>query len=110
MKTLIVNGNFDYNLLVKFVDSIEKLENGEILEIFLDSNGGSRDIFEYMLYTINSNPERFKIVTGYKIYSAAFNLLMFAKCEKYICKSTRGMTHLSLREVTLNSNKTATYQ
>src|ERR1700712_4304137 len=94
-------GLFDKDNFKKFLDF--KNDKNSSITIFIDSGGGSICIMESMIYLVNQEPEKFKVVVMGGVYSAAFVFLLSVKCERVILDSSKGMFHLSSYDVKIDS-------
>lgn len=101
-------GEFNEDLLNRFVQFVNT-NKGIEKNIYLDSNGGKVFVMEIILDIINRNPDEFKIFAVEEIGSSAFILFLHVKCKRKLGMLTRGMYHLTSREIRLNSNGKGTY-
>ena len=73
------------------------------IEILLNSNGGETEHSSAIIHMINERKGKIKITAYGRIYSAAFELYVLAKCEKKILPDTMGMYHRATTEINMTS-------
>ena len=106
-KQFVLHEDINKETFMDFTGFINKGE--EKIDIHLCSPGGQLQYLYSFLHIINSNPERFRIITTGLVGSTAFDLLLYAKCEKIIGKYTRGMAHLSTIDIKVTSSNSTVY-
>lgn len=94
-------------MLEKFFQAVNSPD--EIIRIFLCSDGGKVAVLDAMLYTINLDPKRFKIVGYEELCSSAFEFYIRANCEKTLLPGTIGMCHQTATGITVNDNCKPSY-
>lgn len=98
---------FKKEMLEKFFQAVNSPD--EIICIFMCSDGGKISVLETMLYTINLDPKRFKIVGYEELCSSAFEFYIRANCEKTLLSGTIGMCHQTATSVTVNDHGKPSY-
>lgn len=105
---LTISGEINNDSLERLVKSYNDLKDKEILEIYLNSEGGDPDFGVAMLDIINENPDRIHLVGYGKLFSAGFDLFLRARCTKDLLRGTLGMAHITSVEMAdLEINKQA---
>lgn len=91
MKKFFTLGTIDEDSLEKFV---ELLNTGpDHITILLDSPGGLIAENAAFVDLINTEPDKFDIIAYDRLHSAAFRLLLRAKCKIKVLPTTVGMLH-----------------
>lgn len=93
--------------LINFCDFLNNKEGN--IDIYLNSSGGDWNCAIALCSIVNKNPDRFTINTFGTVSSAAFDLLLYTKCEKVIGINTSGMTHQSSKQLDINSSGLGLY-
>lgn len=83
-------GEFNSELLERFFDLLNSSDSNDIIEIFLSSCGGDISPLFTILYLINSDPAKFRLVVSGLCDSAALNLVLLSDCEKIFLPSFIG--------------------
>lgn len=99
---LKINENITDETLNKLILTYNDLKEGEDLTILLNSNGGCVNSAEAILFLIDSNFEKTKIVGYGKLCSCAFSLFFKVKCSKSLLSGCVGMYHQSIMSVDMD--------
>jgi ATP-dependent protease ClpP protease subunit len=104
VKYFCLAGDFNSELLERFFDLLNSTDSLDIIEISMSSCGGDISPLFTMLYLINSNPEKFRLVVSGLCDSAALNLVLLSDCEKVFLPSFIGGVVHSVA-ITVNSRE-----
>jgi len=104
MKTIIFDDTLDKESIQTLIDDIEQphVDDPEKdLLIYFSSDGGYWYASQMLIRCLNNLPKTFsvKIVFFWRIYSAAFNVLIDVKCEKEVLDGAVALLHLLDRDV-----------
>jgi hypothetical protein len=102
-KYFYIDGELKCETVEKFIDFVNENHDSEIT-VFIDSNGGWNVSAQAIAVIINDHHERFRMVSGGTIFSAAFWLFFSVKCERKIQEGTIGCYHLVRQNLEIMSN------
>lgn len=102
-KYFYIDGELKPEMVEKFIDFVNENHDCKIT-VFIDSNGGWNVSAQTISVIINDHHERFRMVAGGTIYSAAFWLFFSVKCERKIQDGTIGLYHLVRQNLEMMSN------
>ena len=103
-----LSGEITDKVLIDFINFTNEYKENNI-NIFINSVGGNLAISKGLVYIINQEPIRFKLIALSGIYSSAFTMFLECKCEKIILDNCKGMYHLSHIDLNISTNKKGTY-
>ena len=108
MKYFQLEGTINEELTTKFMDFCNN-NLSEDCTVVINSGGGKSTLATVILDIINSNVDKFTLVSA-GAYSAAFYIFFFAKCKRKIINGSLGMHHKEyLKDIYINSDKKAIY-
>jgi len=107
--TINLSGRIEDELFNQFLQGKNSLMEGEILDIYLNTDGGKVETLEAMLFEINRVPEKYRIIGYGHLFSCGFELFFRAKCERALCGNVVGMYHLGGADITLSETGFPTY-
>lgn len=90
-----ISGMIGSESLEKLIKCYNELKEKEVLEIYLNSEGGDPNFAVAIIDIINENKDYIEIIAHGDMMSAAFDIFFRSECTRYILKGTIGMVHLS---------------
>lgn len=109
MKLIFHKESFDKDFLEKLAKAFNESKPDEVIDLYLNSNGGSASIKEAVTEIINTNSEKFYLVGYDYLASSAFNFFIEAKCKKKLLPGTIGMYHLAINNLDFNDRMKPVY-
>lgn len=102
--TINLTGKIDQKMFGSLCNCLNSLEEDEVLRIYFDSEGGIDDYRTAFIDLLNHNKDRIELVGFCQLYSAAFDIFLFAECKKIVFPSCLGMCHQFWRRVDTFAN------
>jgi len=93
---IYINGEVTDSLVEHFISCYNKADKNEHITIYINSVGGEIAHSALIIDIINKNADNISLVACGEIFSAAFEIFFFSKCNnKQLLEDCIGMAHYS---------------
>ena len=102
--TLNICGELDCETLDILFEDFNKLKPDEKVIIYFTSPSGFVSTSKALLDFINNNKEIISLIVYGEIYSAGFDIVMKAECNKKLLSNTIGMIHFAYTKIDMDES------